>query len=86
LKLIELISLNIHLDIRIIKSLKKMSDTNKRTRSSRSSVNSQIFNRKRGKRLTSSVAEEGDKAKEVIAISGSDNDDDVFTMIKIGIL
>jgi hypothetical protein len=56
-----------------------MSDTNKRTRSSRSSVNSQIFNRKRGKRLTSSVAEEGDNAKEVIAISGSDNDDDVFT-------
>ena len=44
-----------------------MSDTNKRTRSSRSSVNSQIFNRKRGKKLTSSVAEEEDNAKEVIA-------------------
>ncbi len=39
-----------------------MSDTNKRTSSTRSSGNSQIFNRKRGKRLTSSVAEEGDDA------------------------
>jgi hypothetical protein len=39
-----------------------MSNKNKRTRSSRSSVNSQIFNRKLEKRLTSSVAEEEESA------------------------
>ena len=58
-----------------------MSNKNKRTRSSRSSVNSQIFNRKLEKRLTSSVAEEEESANEVILSSGSyhDDDDDVFT-------